>query len=82
MAFALRRPIRATMRRSFGSSTSVSGNAKAEHQMDKLKYKIKAAKIAKRLKKAQRDFKRGDKRAQERIAHHEQQQVLHKLTDR
>lgn len=50
--------------------------------MDKLKYKIKAAKIAKRLKKAQRDFKRGDKRAQERIAHHEQQQVLHKLTDR
>lgn len=47
--------------------------------MDKLKHTIKAAKIAKRLKKAQRDLKRGDKRAKERIVHHEQQQVLHRL---
>lgn len=48
--------------------------------MDKLKYKIKAAKIARRLKKAQRDFKRGDKRALERVKHHQDQQILHKLT--
>ena len=48
--------------------------------MDKRKYEIKAAKIAKRLKKAKRDLKLGDKRAQERVTHHEQQQILHKMT--
>lgn len=50
--------------------------------MDKHQYAIKTAKIAKRLKKAKRDLKLGDKRAQERVTRHEHQQILHKLTHR
>ena len=43
---------------------------------------VRSHKIAKRLKKAKRDLKLGDKRAQERVTHHEHQQILHKLTHR
>jgi len=49
--------------------------------MDKRKYEIKAMKIAKRLKKAKRDLKLGDKHAQKRVEHHEQQQILHLMKD-
>ncbi|MEC4722785.1 hypothetical protein RY831_26855 [Noviherbaspirillum sp. CPCC 100848] len=48
--------------------------------MDKRSYQIRAEKIQKRLKKAQRDMKNGVPGAKERVSLHEQNAVQHKLT--
>lgn len=50
--------------------------------MDERKFRIKATKIAKRPKKTQRDLDRGDKSAEDRVKHHEEQQLIHELKNK
>ena len=48
--------------------------------MDKREYRIRAAKIQKRMKKTKLDMKNGVPGAKERVVLHEQNAIAHKLT--
>lgn len=48
--------------------------------MDKVEYETRLAKLARQLQKAERDVKRGVKRAKKRVAYLKLQQLSHMLT--